>query len=174
MLSVCPTWRYVSPRTMYLLQTGLGLLLAAEIAAVCSLLFAWLLLSSLNFNGWPLFLVSAALAGLLVGIAGWKWMPTEQPPKRYGVLIGIFGSIAAHPVVWIIFAILQAIFNPQYAEFDFLMFVLATFGSLLVVGWITSLVGGLTGFWLLERRMRFAAEYATDKKRQGERKEDYR
>ena len=166
---LCPAWRYVSRRTIYLFQTALGLLLAAEIAAVCSLLFAFLLFPVLNFtNVWPLVLVSAAPAGLLVGLAGWKWMPTEQPTESQGVLIGIFGSIAAHPIVWITFAILNAICFPQKEAFaDPIAFVMMTFWSLLIVGWITSLVGCVTGSWLLDRRMRFAVEYETDEKRQG-------
>lgn len=75
-----------------------------------------------------------------------------------------FGRIAAHLVVWIISAILPAIFVPQYTAVDPCTLFLATIGNLLVVGWMVS---GFTGYWLLKRRVRFALECEIDKKSQG-------
>jgi hypothetical protein len=70
MASLHPHSRWVSPSTIARLLTGLGIILAAEIAAVCSHLFAIWLLPGLRPD-WLLILVSAAMAGLLVGLPGW-------------------------------------------------------------------------------------------------------
>ncbi len=98
---------------------------------------------------------AAPLAALLIGPLFW-WrsiMKVRRLSIRRGIVVGILSSIAAHPLTWFLAMLLALlngsptvagvlIFNPLVALGNSL--VLSLF-SMIEVGSITVLVGGITG-----------------------------
>lgn len=147
---------------------GIGAILASEIAAVLSLGFLFLYGNPAAFwltgtsSGLFIYFVAAPLAGLLVGWFLW-WLCIWRPGRatvRRGVLFGALSGIIAHPFVWTIASLsIGNVGHPFLWEFappfqwinqvwivsriiQILHFSLL---SLVAVGWITLVVGGLTG-----------------------------
>lgn len=109
--------------------------------------------------------LAASLASLLIGPCLWWRMviKTDRLSVRRGVTIGILGGIIAHPLTWYLanlFAFLlgqktivglSLVINPIQ---DLVGSLLLSLVSLLLVGWITVLVGGVAGgliAWLQSR-----------------------
>lgn len=98
---------------------------------------------------------AAPLAALVIGPLFW-WgfiIKARRLSIRRGIVVGILGSIALHPLTWFVAMMLALlhgsptvagvlIFNPLVAIGNSL--VLSVF-SLIAVGGITLLVGGITG-----------------------------
>ena len=178
----------VAPRLIWLMMS-LGIVLAADIAAALSLAFASLIFPPLSFAGSGtlllilgviFFLVVVPVAGLLVGLPTW-WLFVARPrqfTRRRGIVLGMISGIVAHPLVWI-----GSVFELTLVELSnlasaptsnlpssppevfvppvslFLVLPLSVL-SLIVVGWITVAIGGISGGVLIHlqvvlmRRMR--------------------
>src|SRR6266567_6078525 len=81
----------------------IGIILASEIAAICSINFIYRGMST-SWQSWSTFLIATPLAALLVGLPAW-WLyviQTEYVTIKRGVIIGCLSSIAAHPIMWMI------------------------------------------------------------------------
>lgn len=127
------------------------------------------LISSLNV-GWRWlelpwqFYATAAFSGLLLGPSLW-WRfiikPCQLTVKR-GVWVGILGSILAHPLTWFLLTLLSLFiegFTPENIAsklawgFFFLPLI-----SLITVGWLTTLIGGLAGAIVANLQRKFACQ----------------
>src|SRR5260221_2790176 len=156
----------VAPKAIWLLMS-LGIVLAAEIAAALSLVFLTIVLPlSFNGNGNLLlflglifFLVVVPIAGLLVGLPTW-WLFVARPGHitlRRGIFLGMLSGIVAHPLVWICCLLIlpdvvnltpHLVSNPPLVLPPNLVLVLPfSVLSLILVGWITTRVCGIT--WCL-------------------------
>lgn len=123
---------------------ALVIVLAADLAAF----FICRLLQAAMFE-WNPFYIAAPAAALLVGIPAWHRfviVPGRATIGR-GIAIGAFGSIIAHPVMWML---LQS-FAPPMAGFsqDWTLVVVYILSGLLVGGWITTPLGILAGMLLI-------------------------
>lgn len=143
---------------------GLGIVLAAEIAAVLSLAFVPILFPfSFNKGNLILFLVSVPLAGLLVGLpAWWRFVARQRQTRlRRGIFLGMLSGLVAHPFVWICCMLLSSLLGMDFLVVDdpllkLLLIVPFSLMSLASAGWITAIVGGIAGglLVLLTRRLR--------------------
>lgn len=146
------------PKHFWLLL-ALSIMLAAEIAAICTWVIFSLpgLLSDPTHYPWaslgPLFLI-APLAGLPI----W-WLLVEKPGKgttRRGMVAGMISSIATHPLLWTIFALFSLIPSPgtktpSLSE-EIGMVILNSLLGLIFVGWMTTGIGCVGGLLLLKFR----------------------
>src|SRR5258708_261240 len=116
---------------------------------------------SLNFlpalSAFPdkeLFYAAAALASLLIGPLFW-WFFIIKPNRmtmRRGIVVGILGSIAAHPLTWFL-AELMAYFMGRHTWMGSVLVnppLVALLGSpiysvlsLVYAGWLTMFIGGI-------------------------------
>jgi hypothetical protein len=158
----------VSPPKVFWLLLSIGIILASEIAAICSIIVSFLPSYIQNLARPPFLsfvgslsplLVTSPFAGLLVGLPCW-WLLIERPKRatiRRGVVLGALSSIVAHPLMWTLLTMLSPILgggwttgsgllqNIQYVIFFSLM-------GLIYVGWITAAVGGVAGALLIRLR----------------------
>jgi hypothetical protein len=132
------------------------IILSSETAAICSLTFLFPGREIITFvQSWLPFLIAAPMAGLLVGLpCWWRFVILAQSATiKRGILVGCLGSIVAHPVMWTcieICAILQftSIVGSNTSS-DLGIVFLYSAVSLLYVGWITTIIGGITGILLI-------------------------
>jgi hypothetical protein len=101
-----------------------------------------------------LFYVSATAAALLVGLFMW-WrfaIKSGRYTMKQGARIGFATSIIAHPITWL-FATLITYFSGlpllgikiSGAGDILLITIVASYQSLLYVGWLTALIGSIVG-----------------------------
>ena len=116
------------------------------------------------------FWVAVVLSSFTFGALFWRMLPERYARRRVllGVIAGILGSLAAHISTWFLswlgsylcnwldcvdssgepFANIWEVFSAVF---------LLGFVSILVLGWLTSLVGGVLGglyaFWLQKRKI---------------------
>ncbi|BCL80347.1 hypothetical protein ccbrp13_28120 [Ktedonobacteria bacterium brp13] len=152
-------------------QIGIGAILASEIATALSLAFLFLCGGSGAFrltgtsSGLLIYFGAAPLAGLLVGWLLW-WLCIQRTGRttvRRGVVFGALSGIIAHPIMWALASLsIGIVGQPFIREFsapfqwvnqggwlrltEILYFSLL---SLMYVGWITLLVGGIAGGLLI-------------------------
>jgi hypothetical protein len=158
-----------------LLLTSIGGALAGFIAAFLAIKFYQfqLMLQAVNDSSLAsadVFYVAAPLAALVLTPLLWWYfiIRKDQLTLRRGVCIGFVGSVLAHPLAWLFAMILATctgsrailsvgitnpFLNPLAALLSSLF--LSVF-SLLMVGWITMVMGGLAGGIIaaLQRRFR--------------------
>ena len=109
-----------------------------------------------SFPEKPVFYVAAALAALLIGPLLW-WLFILRPNRstlRRGILIGMLGSVAAHPLTWFLAELMVYFMGRQTWMGSVLINpplealvgspIYAVF-SLVYVGWLTTLIGGVMG-----------------------------
>lgn len=150
---------------------GLGAVLASEIATILSLTFLFFL-GSVAFmltgtsSGLIIYFVAAPLAGLLTGWFFW-WLFILKPGHATigrGVLLGVLSGVTAHPFMWAFASLslgtvghpfmpqlppaLQWVYQSGIA-LRFVEILEFTVASLLYVGWITAVVGGVVGGLLI-------------------------
>ena len=144
-----------------LLLVGISAACAGLLAAVCAVQFA---VAGVQVETWRVsqldrytaFLVAAPLVALVLGPPLWWWFIVKPGwlGVRRGVGVGVLGGLLAHPLVW--YAVLVAAFltgQPTVAGVlqvtnpfvDLFGAVALSAVTLIWVGWITALVGGLAG-----------------------------
>jgi hypothetical protein len=143
-----------------LLLVGCSAALAGVCAALLSLLFVSMTFHSI-VSGGPtimLFSLAAALSAALLGPLLW-WLLIIRPDQLTlgrGILVGILGSLVAHPLTWFLFMVTtswaHATFNldigspsPNDPEGFLSVIVFLSIYSLFLVGWLTTLIGGGVG-----------------------------
>ncbi len=115
-----------------------------------------------------LFYGAATLAALLTGSFMW-WYFVTKPGRhtlKQGIMVGVIASIIAHPVAWLLAGFITYLGNiPLFTGFvirslfDVLFVALfVSMFSLLYVGWLTALVGGVAGALFI--RAQHADEHA--------------
>ncbi|QBD80409.1 hypothetical protein EPA93_32335 [Ktedonosporobacter rubrisoli] len=157
----------VSPPKVFWSLLSIGIILASEIAAICSI--AVLFLPSyfqnlarppfLSFVGsWSPFLVASPLAGLLAGLPCW-WLFIEHSKHVIigrGVAVGVLSSLIAHPLVWTLVALFSPILGGAWGDTALepnIQYVLVySLMSLVYIGWLTATVGGVAGALLVQLR----------------------
>ncbi|MBA2392115.1 MAG: hypothetical protein H0V70_05150 [Ktedonobacteraceae bacterium] len=136
------------------------IILASEVAAICSLNFSpirGMFGFEQGWQSWLPFLIVAPLAGLLAGLPGWQRyvIQAERVTIQRGILVGCLVSIVAHPIMWTgitLFGFLWDIFTLQFTgaalvNVGGLLTLIAA--SLIYTGWITTIVGGIAGALLI-------------------------
>lgn len=131
---------------------GLGIVLAADgaTALILHTTVQWASDSRLTFYlPIPVFYLAASMAALLVGIPAWFYfiMTPKCATIRRGLLVGIIGSITAHPIMWMLLCI-PALFMPQAGALLVLL-PLEIVYSLIYGGWATTSIGALAGVLLI-------------------------
>jgi hypothetical protein len=138
-----------------LLLVGVGAALAGLAATAVALRFV----GRLPADYYAVFYLTAPLAALLVGPSLWWWaiIKPGRLSVRRGIGVGVLAASLAHPLAWYIALVLTLLMgertiggitggvnvnNPVQDVFASL--VLAGF-SLIYVGWITALIGGVGG-----------------------------
>lgn len=142
-----------SPTWLILSCVGIGAALVGFGAAFLSLA---LLASSTSLPDREPFSVAAALATLLITPLCW-WCFIIKPNRltlRRGIGIGILCSVAAHPLTWFLAGLIVSFTGrsavmglPMNTPYDVLFVgpIIYTGASLVLVGWLTGLVGGIAG-----------------------------
>jgi hypothetical protein len=143
-----------NPRpTLFLV--GISAALAGGCAALLSLMFVSMTFHSIVSDGPTIIILSlaATLSAALLGPLLW-WLLIIRPDRLTvgrGVLVGILGSLAAHPLTWFLLLVTtQTIFNPNTAfpnaigGFLWQIPYLSIY-SLFLAGWLTTLIGGVVG-----------------------------
>ena len=135
-----------------LVLVGIG---AAVVAAGSAYVGLHLAAPMQSADSW-LFYLSAPVAALVIGPL-FCWLFLLRPNRltlRRGIVVGLLGSVVAHPLTWYLVNLLAfltgmptdgfgiLVMNPFLDLFGCL--VLAPF-SLLYVGWLTALLGGVMG-----------------------------
>lgn len=137
---------------------------SAALAGTAAVLLSLLFVSSMPaLNGIAssaydvvVFSLAAALASLLIGLLFW-WLFIIGPgqfSRVRGVLVGSLSSLVAHPLTWF----LAVVVAPHRGMNSFLNLVLTqtlmeelqaiptlSIYSLVLVGWLTALIGGVVG-----------------------------
>lgn len=141
---------FISPPRGIWLLIGIGAILAADIATVLSIAFLYLL----GFQGsdWVASLLPASLAGLLAGWFFWGLFilrPKHATVGR-GIVFGALSSICAHPLMMVFLDPARILYGTNFFELpQFFLHLAVDFGyslfSLVYVGWITTIVGGVAG-----------------------------
>jgi hypothetical protein len=143
-----------------LLLVGMGAALAGLTAATIASRFIDLWLSVQNgvvtiLPSFTVFYVAAPLASALLGVCLWWWaiIKPGRLSVRRGIGVGVLGATLAHPLAWYL-ALVLGYLTGETAVAGVLVnnplldipgaLILAPF-SLLWVGWITALVGGIAG-----------------------------
>jgi hypothetical protein len=157
----------ISPPKFFWPLLSIGIILASEIAAICSIII-FFLPSYIQDLARPPFLsfvaslsallITPPLAGLLAGLPCW-WLLIEKPKYptiRRGVLVGALSSIAAHPLMWTLVILLSPILGGNWAGSDLLQdihnVILYSLLGLIYAGWITTTIGGISGALLIQLR----------------------
>jgi hypothetical protein len=135
-----------------LVLIGIG---AAVVAAASAYVGVHLAVSIPPADSW-LFYLAAPLAALLIApLFGWLFLlrPNRLTLRR-GIVVGVLGSVAAHPFTWYLANLLAYLTGMHTGGMGFLVMnplldlvgclVIAPF-SLLYVGWLTALLGGVMG-----------------------------
>ena len=104
------------------------------------------------------FYLAAPLAAALLGPCLWWWaiIKPDRLSVRRGIGTGVLGASLAHPLAWYIALVLAfftreqtvaglLVFNPFNPLQDLLAPLFLAPFSLIYVGWITALVGGVAG-----------------------------
>ncbi len=153
----------------------LGIVLASEVATICSLsciLLLYYLLSLLeghvpslsdvgsSLDLFLIFVGIAPLVGLLVGLPTW-YLVIELPGRatiHRGVVYGVLSSLIAHPLMWMSLSVFSAILSgggigTALSE-DIQFVILCSLFSLIFVGWITIPIGGCAGHLLIRLRQK--------------------
>ena len=133
----------VRPPRIFWPLLGLGIVLAAE-GATALILHTTAPWAS---DRLPILYLVAPVAALLVGIPAWfRFIVTPGCTTiRRGLLVGIVGSIIAHPVMWMLLYF-PALFMPRTVpSLSFSFLLLEILFSLIYGGWATTSVGALTG-----------------------------
>lgn len=144
------------PRVMWFI-IGIGAILASQIATALSM--AFLVSRSGNIVIAPaFFFVAAGLFGLLIGLVFW-WFALVKPRRATivrGALCGALSGLIAHTFVWgsvLLTLPWEQGFQPGMLLELLLSLVVETarlsLFSLLYAGWITALVGGISGALLI-------------------------
>jgi hypothetical protein len=145
-----------------LFLVGISAALAGWVAA----LLAFTFVSIVGIVGvWPYFVelyvveysLPAALSSLLIGPLFW-WLFIIQPRQltlRRGILVGSLGSLVAHPLFWFLAMVIASLRGTKIVSVlgikhldligELLESLFLSMWSLLFVGWITALVGGVVG-----------------------------
>lgn len=133
----------------------LGIMVAAEIAALCIAIFG-------SFDGILLF--EAPLFGLIVGVPFWQLFVAG--PRRAtigrGALWGAVSGLVVHPLYWIVlwpaysYINVHTAWDPNVIQIpppgvpldsaDILLFIIV---SLVAIGWFTAAGGAVTGILLV-------------------------
>ncbi len=135
-------------------DVGYSLLLVGAGAALAGLAATSV---ALRFAGMPMagFYLAASLAAALLGPGLWWWaiIKPGHLSVRRGIGVGMLGACLAHPLAWYI-ALVLAWFtgertiggiNVANPLVDFLGSLYLAGFSLIYVGWITVLIGGIAG-----------------------------
>jgi hypothetical protein len=101
------------------------------------------------------FYLAAPLAAALLGPCLWWWaiIKPDRLSVRRGIGVGVLGASLAHPLVWYMALVLAFLTGEQPVPFmlitnpvqDLLEALSLAWFSLILVGWITALVGGVAG-----------------------------
>jgi hypothetical protein len=134
----------------------IGIILASEIAAICSINFLYHGIS-ISWQNWSTFLIAAPLAALLVGLPVWSLyvIQAENVTIKRGIAVGSLCSIAAHPIMWMIISISNFLLYIFTHRLDSNLsssagtLLIAVLFGLIYVGWITTIVGGIAGALLI-------------------------
>jgi hypothetical protein len=133
----------------------IGIILASEIAAICSINFLYHGLS-ISWQNWSTILIAAPLAALLVGLPVWSLyvIQAKKVTIKRGIAVGSLCSIAAHPIMWMIISISNFLLYIFKHQLDPNLpsgsgVLITTLFSLIYVGWITTIVGGIAGALLI-------------------------
>lgn len=134
-----------------LLLVGGGAALAGLVAAVLALQFY-----GTSYGTWVApFYLTAPLAAALLGPYLW-WRAIIKPGRlsvRRGICVGVLGACLAHPLAWYFAMVLAFLMREQTVAGilvanplqDLLTSLFLAPFSLIYVGWITALVGGVAG-----------------------------
>lgn len=122
----------------------LGTLSVIGIVAACLAFMASFIIASLITSLWP-FPFFAGLSALLLGPYLW-WYSIMKPRRltvKQGIRVGVLGGLIAHPLAWLL-AVLPGV---QTAHFEYYLgaALYSSLASLILVGWLTALIGGLAG-----------------------------
>jgi hypothetical protein len=138
------------PNWSPLLCVGVIAIFAAFIAAFLS--FAFLNQLSVTFQTEYVWLYLAApLSSAFLGPFFW-WIFILRSPQVHrgrGPMLGVVVSLVAHPFTWILGSLLGLVFGDKTNVAYFQSPLSYTLYSLIYVGWITAIIGGLVG-WLLD------------------------
>ncbi len=152
---------------------GISAALAGWAAALLALTFVSIMPGLNGFAGSrpdvEVFSLAAALVSLLIGPFFW-WLFLIRPQRftlRRGILIGSGGSLVAHPLTWLLAMVVGSLSGintllgqplrelvPAMKEpnliGEVLLSLFLSIYSLILVGWITALVGGIVGGLLVK------------------------
>lgn len=144
------------PTVLMLLCVGIIAILAALLATVLSFAVLGSISDSLTAN-YVWFYYAAALASLIIGPLLWclSFLHQEQVSQARAIGVSMLTSLIAHPFTWL-FALLLARLNSntgfiwmsmnEVTAYNPVVFILVfSFESILYLGWITTIVGGLFG-----------------------------
>ncbi len=147
---------------------GINAALAGWAAALLALTFVSILPALDGIAGSRpdivVFSLAAALSSLLIGPLFW-WLFLIRPHRftlRRGILVGSCGSLVAHPLTWLLAMVigslsgLNTLLGQPLRELvpamkdpnligEVLVSLFLSIYSLILVGWLTALVGGIVG-----------------------------
>jgi hypothetical protein len=148
-----------SDTLLSILFIGIGTASTGFLAALLSLNFYANVIIHRNNAFMPsnigLLYIAASLASLMVGSSMWWYFITKSDSVtlKRGIIVGVMASAITHPVTWIFAELITYISSSPILTgftlenpFDavFTAFFISMF-SLLFVGWLTALIGGIAG-----------------------------
>jgi len=110
------------------------------------------------------FYITTAISSLLIGPCLW-WHLIIKPGKltvKRGSWVGLLGSILVHPLAWFLLTLLALVVQgstPGSLSFSLAMgFILLPLTSLITVGWLTGIIGGLAGALVAALQQKFSCQ----------------
>lgn len=157
-----------------LLLVGLVAGLAALVAAFGALRLFGVDLRTVSWRevaprGYGAFVLAVALVAAMLGATLW-WLAIIRPDRlsvRRGIGVGAFGGLLAHPLVWyaiLVVAFLTGqptvlgVFQVANPLVDLVAAAVLSVFSLVWAGWLTALLGGLTGGTIAALQSRFGCQ----------------